>query len=453
MSRFTLPRSLFARNIALLVALVIVSQIGSLSVLIHFVQRPRIERAAETFAIYVQTLDDLLKTAAPDAQNDLAVRFEATRQFPAGAASEPSVTWRNFYRTYQRDVFIDALREHLPASMPVQWQTGGEQRLWIRAHLGHEPYWIALPVPEAAHNDGMLFTIALSIGLGALAIVTAYLIQRHINRPLRDLADAACGLSTGAAPQALRVDGPTEIAQVSVAFNQMIHALQEADATRSLMLAGISHDIRTPLTKLRLAVAMTSPSDEHDALAVSTDHYLDQIDAILQQFMDYAGSGTREVAEVTDLNALVSNLAADFAGLGHVFELTLGDLKPFAFRPISVMRVLMNLMQNGVLYGRVGLSVRTWADDVIHTAYVEVADRGKGVNTADLDALKAPFKRGRSTGAHPGGTGLGLAIVERIAKLHGGELQLLQREGGGFAAIVSLRTAEGQRSREGHGEA
>jgi two-component system osmolarity sensor histidine kinase EnvZ len=106
-----------------------------------------------------------------------------------------------------------------------------------------------------------------------------------------------------------------------------------------------------------------------------------------------------------------------------------------------------------VLYGRVGLSVRTWADDVIHTAYVEVADRGKGVNAGDLDALKAPFKRGRSTGAHPGGTGLGLAIVERIAKLHGGELQLRQREGGGFAAIVSLRTAEGQRSLEGHGEA
>jgi two-component system, OmpR family, osmolarity sensor histidine kinase EnvZ len=453
MSRFTLPRSLFARNIALLVALVIVSQIGSLSVLMHFVQRPRIERAAETFAIYVQTLDDLLKAAAPDAQNGLATRFEASRKLPAGAASEPSVTWRNFYRTYQRDVFIDTLREHLPASMPVEWQTEGEQRLWIRAHLGHEPYWIALPVPEAAHNDGMLFAIALSIGLGALAIVTAYVIQRHINRPLRDLADAARGLSAGAAPQALRVDGPTEIVQVSVAFNQMVHALQEADATRSLMLAGISHDIRTPLTKLRLAVAMTTPSDEHDALAVSTDHYLDQIDAILQQFMDYAGSGAREVAEVGDLNALVSNLAADFAGLGHVFELTLGDLKPFAFRPISVMRVLMNLMQNAVLYGRVGLSVRTWADDVIHTAYVEVADRGKGANTGDLDALKAPFKRGRSTGAHPGGTGLGLAIVERIAKLHGGELQLLQREGGGFAAIVSLRTVEGQRPREGHGEA
>ena len=447
MSQITLPRSLFARNIALLVALVIVSQVSSLSILIHFVQRPRIERTAETFAIYVQTLDDLLQTAPPDAQKRLAVRFEATREFPVGAASETPVTWRNFYLTYQRDVFIDTLRQHLPANMEVQWQAEGEQRLWLRAHLGPEPYWIALPVPEAAHNDGALSAIALSLALGGLAIVTAYLIQRHINRPLRELANAARRLSSGEAPQALRVDGPTEIAQVSVAFNQMVHALQEADATRSLMLAGISHDIRTPLTKLRLAVAMTTPSEEHDELATSTDHYLDQIDAILQQFMDYAGSGTREVAEVGDLNALVSNLAADFAGLGHVFELTLGDLQPFAFRPISVMRVLMNLMQNAVLYGRVGLSVRTWTDDGVHTAYVEIADRGKGVNDGDLNALKAPFKRGRSTGKHPGGTGLGLAIVERIAKLHGGELHLVQREGGGFAAVVSLTT----RQQEGRG--
>ncbi len=294
-----------------------------------------------------------------------------------------------------------------PPDMQVQWQTGGEQRLWIRSHLGHEPYWIALPVPEAAHNDGMLSALLLSLGLGLLAIVTAYLIQRHINRPLRDLADAARRLSAGDAPQALRVDGPTEIAQVSAAFNQMVQALQEADATRSLMLAGISHDIRTPLTKLRLAVAMTTPSDEHDALAVSTDHYLDQIDAILQQFMDYAGSGAREVAEVGDLNALVSSLAADFAGLGHVFTLTLGELRPFSFRPISVMRVLMNLMQNAVVYGRVGLSVRTSTDDAGNMIYVEIGDRGKGVNADELDTLKAPFKRGRSTGRASGGNGSG----------------------------------------------
>ncbi len=379
-----LPRSLFARNVALLIFLVVVSQVSSLGVLMHYVQRPRVERAAETFAIYVQTLDELLRATPPEARGNIAARLQASKELPPGAdVADPVPDVHDFYRTLQRKVFLNSLRRHLPAYMSVRWQADGEQRLWIHAHLGQEPYWIALPVPDAAHNDGMTFALLLSLGLGVLAIVTAYVIQRIINRPLRELADAARGLSAGVAPKPLRVDGPTEIAQVSVAFNQMVRALQEADATRSLMLAGISHDIRTPLTKLRLAVAMTSPSDEHNALAVSTDHYLDQIDAILQQFMDYAGSGTREVSEMGDLNALVSSLAADFAGLGHVFELSLGEIRPFMFRPISVMRILMNLMQNAVVYAGVGLSVRTWADNAASMAYVEVGDRGKGINADD----------------------------------------------------------------------
>jgi two-component system, OmpR family, osmolarity sensor histidine kinase EnvZ len=120
-----------------------------------------------------------------------------------------------------------------------------------------------------------------------------------------------------------------------------------------------------------------------------------------------------------------------------VFALTLGVVPVFAFRPIGVMRVLMNLMQNAVVYAGEGLSVRTWADASAGAVFVEVADRGAGVCVDDLEALKAPFKRGRSEGGmHPGGTGLGLAIVERIAKLHGGGLGLARREGGGVVALV-----------------
>jgi two-component system osmolarity sensor histidine kinase EnvZ len=441
--RLAWPRSLFARNVALLVVLAVIGQAGSLAVLLHFVQRPRIERAAETFALYVKTLDTLLSALPPEARERVGAPLLASRDLPPGAdAAPPAPGLRNFYRTYQRDVFVDALRRSLPAELLVRWESSvaNEQRLWIRAHLGPEPYWIALPVPDAANNQGMASALLLSLALGVLAIAAAFVIQRHINQPLRDLADAARGLGTGDAPEALRVDGPTEIAQVSVAFNDMLSALRDADATRSLMLAGISHDIRTPLTKLRLAVAMTSASAENTALAASTDHYLDQIDAILQQFMDYAGAGTREVPEMADLNALVESLVADFAGLGHVFDVSLGNLPPFAYRPISVLRILMNLMQNAVLYGRVGLAVRTW-DDGAGFVHVEVADRGtESAGGDDLDALKAPFRRGRSEHAQPGGTGLGLAIVDRIAKLHGGGLQLSRREGGGFSAVVTLRT-------------
>ncbi|CDY75345.1 Signal transduction histidine kinase [Caballeronia glathei] len=432
------PRSLFARNILLLVVLVAVSEVCSLAILLHYVQAPRIDRAAATFANYVKTLDELLANAPPDTRGVFTARLGGRTDVPPQAELNPPRSWLRFYRTYQRDTFLASLRRYLPADMPVRWQTEGGQRLWIRAHLAGEPYWIALAVPEAAHADGIDTTVLLSLGLAALATLTAYLIQRHINRPLEHLADAARHLSAGGQPEPLPVDGPTEIAQVSVAFNRMTQALQEADATRALMLAGISHDIRTPLTKLRLAMAMAIPSGADSAFVVSAENYLDQIDGILQQFMDYAGSGAREAPVEGDINALAGSLAADFAGLGHEFELSLGEIAPFPFRPVSMMRMLMNLMQNAVLYGVVGLSVRTWTDVRANAVCIAVGDRGKGVAAEDLEKLKEPFRRGKSSGEKVSGTGLGLAIVERIARLHSGTLELRARDGGGLEAVVVL---------------
>ena len=223
------------------------------------------------------------------------------------------------------------------------------------------PYWIALPIPEDAQGAGLDAAILLSLGLGALAALTGYVIQRHLNQPLQQLTRAARRVSAGETPAPLPTDGPTEIAAVSSAFNQMTHALQQAEATRALMLAGISHDIRTPLTKLRLSMAMAMPDGSDSSFVVAAESYLDQIETILQQFMDYAGSGEREAAEPGDLNALIERLAGDFAGLGHEFALSLAILPAVAYRPISMMRLLMNLMQNAIVYGGTGLAVRSWA--------------------------------------------------------------------------------------------
>ncbi len=206
---------------------------------------------------------------------------------------------------------------------------------------------------------------------------------------------------------------------------------------RALMLAGISHDIRTPMTKLRLAMAMSSVPTTDASFAASAEGYLDTIDTILQQFMDYAGSGAKEIPVSGDINVLIRNLAADFAGLGHEFQLSLGDIKPFAYRPISMMRMLMNLMQNTVLYGVVGLEVRTWTDRDAHTVCIVIADRGKGLGAHDPELLKQPFKRGGGEG-QPKGTGLGLAIVDRIARLHGGTFAIRSRAGGGVENVIVL---------------
>ncbi|OAJ62536.1 two-component sensor histidine kinase [Paraburkholderia ginsengiterrae] len=446
-----LPRTLLARNIALLIALVMLSQVCSIGVLLRYVQRPRVERAAAVFATYVTTLDNLLAATPPQARAELTGRLDARAQLPSEARDEPAPSLLRAYRTYQRSVFLDSLRSHLPADMPARWQSVGGQRLWIRMHAPADapqaPYWIALPVPEDAQGNGLDAAIFLSLGLGALAALTGLLIQRHLNQPLQELTRAARRVSAGEAPAPLPTDGPTEIAAVSGAFNQMTQTLQQAEATRALMLAGISHDIRTPLTKLRLSMAMAMPDGGDSSFVVAAESYLDQIETILQQFMDYAGSGEREQPERGDLNALIERLAGDFAGLGHEFELSLANLPPLAYRPISMMRLLMNLMQNAIVYGKTGLAVRSWVTTegaqgpAGEAVIVAVGDRGKGLSAQELEQLKAPFQRGRNARSHSGGTGLGLAIVERIVRLHGGSLQFHAREGGGLEVWVVLPVA------------
>ncbi|MFM0737265.1 ATP-binding protein [Paraburkholderia xenovorans] len=431
-----LPRSLLARNIALLVALVALTQACSFTVLLHFVQRPRIDRAAIIFSDYVKTLDGVLASMPADEGRAAVARLGGPTAPPDHLEAGPQRSAVRFFRTWQRDVFIGALQHYLPPDIQVRWQTGDGERLWIRVHVAGEASWIALPMTEDAQASGIATTLALSVGLALLAALTGYLIQLHINRPLKDLARAARHVSAGEPPVALPTDGPTEIAQVSSAFNQMTQALQEAEATRALMLAGVSHDIRTPLTKLRLAMAMAVPRGANDTFFASAERYLDHIDTILQQFMDYAGSGEREAAQPGDLNALIGRLAADFAGLGHEFDLSLEAVPVFAYRPVSLMRLLMNLMQNAIVYGRSGLAVRTWTEG--DAAYVAVCDRGSGITAEDMEKLKAPFSRGANARTHSGGTGLGLAIVERIARLHGGTLQFRAREGGGLETLVML---------------
>jgi len=167
---------------------------------------------------------------------------------------------------------------------------------------------------------------------------------------------------------------------------------------------------------------------------LAAERYIDEIDAIVQQFIDYARGGDGEAYSEVDLNAMIDQLAADFIGLGQTFAVSVQPLPLLEIRPVSMLRLLVNLMQNAARYGRVGLEVRTWEDAAgIH---VMVADRGPGVDASLLPLLKQPFRRGDQ--ASQAGTGLGLAIASRIAQQHGGRLELSLRDGGGFEAELRL---------------
>ncbi|MGU4701467.1 HAMP domain-containing protein [Burkholderia cepacia] len=421
------PRSLFGRNMLLLFALIVAGQLCTIAIYLVFVQRPRIDDAAAVEAAQIRVIQRLL-VALPSAQRQKVL---ADLNGVPDDALPPGVQASHPPSSYVTRLFFERLQERLPPGVEVRWERGPAHHVWVRLPLDDGHRWIVLPAaPRIAHTLEWSLIALLMMAVPAPAI-GAYLIHRRIEGPLTRLSRAAASVGRGVRPEAVPVEGPLELATVAEAFNGMMASLAQMESTRAEMLAGISHDVRTPLTKLRMALAAP---ESFDAPIASAERFVEEIDAIVQQFVDFARGGDGETPVEGDLNVLIEQLAADYAGLGRPFELALEPLPTLLFRPVSMQRLLMNLMQNAVLYGRTGLSVATRRDNLF--VVVTVSDRGPGVPVALLPLLKQPFKRGGSTDEK--GTGLGLAIAERIARQHGGSVELRLREGGGLAVDVRL---------------
>jgi two-component system osmolarity sensor histidine kinase EnvZ len=201
-----------------------------------------------------------------------------------------------------------------------------------------------------------------------------------------------------------------------------------------MVLAGISHDLRTPLSRLRLALEM-SGAEAGAAGAMIAD--IDEIDAVIGQFLDFARGADEQKAE-NDLDAVAAEVAEHYRRINKGVSAVPGELAPFRFARLAVRRAITNLVDNALRYAGepIQIEVKSEAD----FAVVSVLDRGPGIPPAEAERLKRPFTRLDAARSGPGGAGLGLAIVERIARAHRGRLELLPREGGGLDARLILAT-------------
>jgi two-component system osmolarity sensor histidine kinase EnvZ len=277
--------------------------------------------------------------------------------------------------------------------------------------------------------------LGAGLGLLALALIGASWIASALARPLGAIAAAAGAVGRGEAPARLEEAGPREMRTVSVAFNRMAGDLASMERERALVLAGISHDLRTPLSRLRLALEM-SGADKATAESMGAD--IAEIDAVIGQFLDFA-RGEDEPMAPGDLNALAGELVEAYRKRENDIAFRPGALRPLRFAPQAVRRAIANLLDNALRYAGGPLEVATRREG--ERAIVEVMDRGPGVPPDQAERLKRPFTRLDEARSGAGGAGLGLAIVERVARAHGGRLELLPREGGGLLARVSLRIA------------
>jgi two-component system osmolarity sensor histidine kinase EnvZ len=422
------PRSLLARNVILLIAVVLASQISIMAVYLAFIQKPRIDDAASLITSQILAVDRLL-SALPEAERSR----ELLEMNGAPQDALPLAQSRGFFPPdYTTRMFFTSLAARLPPDVQIRWEHIGEHRIWVRLNVAGTYDWVMLRATPAVSHILPWSLICLLLTVATFPALGAYLIHRPVESALRRFARAAATIERGEWPDAVPVAGPLELATVAESFNRMVSVLADLEATRAEMLAGISHDIRTPLTKLRMAIAAP---EAFDAPVASAERFVEEIDVIVQQFIDFARGWHSEAAVPCDLNALIREVAADYAGLGHPFELKLEPLPPISFRPVSVQRLLMNLMQNAVLHGHVGLSVRTGAEPGF--ALLTVEDKGPGVPDALFPLIRQPFRRGTQAGSK-GGTGLGLAIAERIACQHGGRLEFSANHPNGLVVTVRL---------------
>ncbi len=305
--------------------------------------------------------------------------------------------------------------------------------VWVHAQSFGD-IWLIVPWKFLRQYDRYVI-IAYVIVNPILSLLAAFLISSQLNRHLRKLSAAAQHVGRGdGLPRLEEKRGPQEFIELNRVFNRMAADLERSRKDRELLLAGVSHDLRTPLTRIRLSAEFLDDTELRDGIVRDTE----DMDAIIDQFIAFIRDGRDEPALPADLNALVRETAQQFDPAR--MRLDLGDIPTVSFRRLAIKRMLDNLLTNAFRYSPEGLvEVRT--RPIRGAVILSVSDCGPGIPPGEMEELLQPFTRGDRARTTKG-SGLGLAIVQRIVAMHGGRLDLRNREEGGLTIRVLLPTGE-----------
>ena len=433
--------TLFSRTFFLLALLLGAGIFAWVQTLRSLELEPRAQQAAQQIASLVNLSRAALRYT--DGINRVAVvktmtDKESIRVLPR----EPGDRWEPFeVDRFTRTVGAD-LRSRLESGTVLARSVNQQSGLWVGFTIENDSYWLQADAARVVPLTPSTWFVWVGIALIA-TLVGSIVIARLINAPLRELSFAASRIREGDFDSVLDENTLTsEIREVNVGFNRMARELAKVEEDRAVMLAGISHDLRTPLARLRLEVEM-SVSDEEARQNMALD--IEQLDAIIDKFMDYARPGETKLVPV-NLAQLVDKEAATFREPREIRiqSKVAIDLRVMADE-IELGRVFGNLFENARRYGR---SVDTGIA-MVSVSYarsgpwviISVRDQGPGVAPEKLAQLTTPFYRGDAARTAATGAGLGLAIVEKAMQRMGGQFEIDNAADGGLVAHLRLKRA------------
>ncbi|MDN3608552.1 two-component system sensor histidine kinase EnvZ [Vibrio ostreicida] len=430
-------RSSFTQSILIFITLLVASQVYSYYAVFNYALMPSLQQFNKILSHEINLMLDDSATMESGLQMDAPLRRRVLEQLGVTIHTDDSPISDEYYHAVRIDLMSDEMSKELGSPTEVRMILGEDSYvLWMQINALPGSL-LRIPLSELQEEDfAPLFRNSLVVA--CLIIAGGWLFIRLQNRPLIALEKAAKGVGNGDIPPPLPEKGATEIRSVTRAFNQMSKGIQALEDDRTLLMAGISHDLRTPLTRIRLATEMMSPQDSYLAQGIISD--TEECNDIISQFMDYLKPLNRESFIDVDLNDIASDIATSEGGyeikidtkLVHPIKLAQGN-------PIAIKRALTNLVVNAIRYGGGWIQISTGVTADHQLVWVCVEDNGPGIVKEQVDKLFEPFTRG-DTARGSEGTGLGLAIVKRIASQHNGSVSLNNRGDGGLKAQINFPT-------------
>ncbi len=423
-----LPRSAFGQTVLLIGLLLLINQVVSYISIVLYIIQPNAQQINQLLAKQVKVVFIDVKDA--EISPSMALAFQ--RETGIGVYHEKDALALGLADALYYKHRSDEMSILLDGPAEVRISQGNEYLFWIRPpqapHL-----WVKIPLlglDEANFSPHIFFLVII----GVLSVAGGWLFVRQLNRPLKALQVAAEEVGRGDFPKPLKEQGSTEIMAVTRAFNHMSKGIKRLEDDRDLMMAGISHDLRTPLTRIRLATEMMPELDKYLREGIEND--IDDMNMIIDQFIDYIRHDSKDIATLGDINNLIAEVVNSEKISDRNIIFKEGQCPNIPIRHIAIKRVVANLIQNALRYTQGEILISTGIEDEKFIYFI-VEDSGVGIPDHEIERLFQPFTQG-DIARGTEGSGLGLAIIKRIVDTHNGKIMLTNKVEGGLQAKVIL---------------
>lgn len=428
--------SLFQRTATTVAGVSLLFLVITIGAIAYFILIPTGQRSADDLAALIELAANSWHKLPEERQAQYAARLEENYHL---RISTPAMGMRPIDSPMPYFIFLEqSLTRRLGHRVPVL-VAGGESEpgwYWVRLRLNDGDLVVGFRYVHEGMEPPVLLVLLMGLG-GLLTLLTSLALAHRVLRPLERLAEAARDVGCGGQPTPLPEQGPSELADLARTFNRMALQVQDLIANRTTLLAGISHDLRTPLARIQLALEML-PESVEDEMVDAIRRDIDQMNRLIGLFLEISRGLQAEQRQRFDVMALLDEVVGDVRRGGHPIIWQRGPSCERLLHPLALRRIVTNLVENAVRYGGPE-PVEVYCHMQGNDFAVEVLDKGPGIPEGEREAVFRPFHRlEQSRSRETGGSGLGLSIARQLANANGCTIRLLGREGGGTRALVLI---------------